>query len=122
MLSELYFDISSTEAGGSLYRLKNAEGSFTFLYDHSTYDAYRDEIMVYQTPYPSFEVFWQVLTQDAEWFYLHPLYVHPDIRGFIREQLNGVNWQVQGDSKWQESHRRQWKKVLSDRDNYYRPL
>ena len=122
MQSELYFDISSTETGGSLYRLKNSDGSFSFLYDHSTYDAYRDEIKIFKTPFPSFDAFWQMLTKDRAWFYLHPLYIHPDIRAFIQEQLTGVNWHVQGDAKWQESHRRQWRKVLSDPGNYYKPL
>lgn len=122
MQPELYFDISSTETGGSLYRLKDRDGNFSFIHNHSTYDAYRDEIRVFKTPYPSFDAFWKVLTNDPEWFYLHPLYVHPDIRPFIEAQLLGVNWQVQGDVKWQESHKRQWRKVLSDRDDYYKPL
>ena len=122
MKSQLYFDISSTETGGSLFRLVNSDGSFSFLYDHSIYDAYRDEIRVFKTPYPSFDAFWQMLIKDNEWFYLHPLYVHPEIRAFVRKQLIDVNWQVQGDAKWQESHRRQWTKVLSDPEDYYNPL
>lgn len=122
MQHELFFDISSTETGGSLYRLRNSDDTFSFLYDHSSYDTYRDEIRVFKTNYPSFEAFWQMLTKNSEWFYLHPLYVHPDIRAFIREQLTSVNWLVQGDEKWQESHRRQWRKVLSDPEEYYKPL
>ena len=122
MQSELYFDISSAESGGSLYRVKNKEGSLSFNYQHSAYDAYRDEIKVFNTPYPSFEAFWKELTKDPEWFYLHPLYVHPEVRAFIQEQLKRVNWQVQGDKKWQDSHQRQWKKVLTDPKDYYKPL
>ena len=59
MQPELYFDISSTEIGGSLFRLVNSDGSFSFLYDHSIYDAYRDEIKVFKTPYQSFDAFRQ---------------------------------------------------------------
>ena len=121
MHPDLYFDISSAETGGSLYRHKNSDGSFSFLYDHSTYDDYRDEIRVFKTPYSSFDAFWEMLTENRQWYYLHPLYIHPDIRGFISDQLKDVDWRVQGDAKWQESHRRQWKKVLTDPDNYYKP-
>jgi hypothetical protein len=32
-----------------------------------------------------------------------------------------VDWSVHPDKKWQESHQRQWKKVLTDPDTYYRP-
>ena len=120
MQPELYFDISSTKTGGSLYVFHISDGSLSFRYDHSTYDAYRDEISVFKTPYPSFEAFWQMLTQDPKWFYRHPLYVHPDIRVFIKAQLLNVNWKIQGDEKWQESHRRQWRKVLSDPTDYYK--
>lgn len=122
MQSELFFDISSTETGGSLYRIKNSDGTFSFMHEHSIYDAHRDEIKIYKTPYPSFEVYWQMVTRDKEWFYLHPLFVHPVIRAFIAEQLKSVNWNVQGDEKWQESHKRQWRKVLSDPEEYYKPF
>lgn len=122
MQAELYFDISSTDTGGSLFRLKDNNGSFSFIYEHSKYDELRDEIQVFKTPYPSFEAFWQMMTNNSEWFYLHPLYVHPTLRDFIQQQLTSVNWKVQGDEKWQESHKRQWRKVLSDPAEYYKPL
>lgn len=122
MKPELYLDISGEESGGSLMRTRNANGTASFVYHHSTYDARRDEIKVFETSYASFDAFWQQLTQNREWFYLHPLFVHPEIRAFIRTQLQGVNWKVQGDEKWQRSHQRQWDKVLSDPGNYYRPF
>ena len=122
MQPELYFDISSTESGGSLYRVKNKEGVSSFTYHHSIYDEYTGEIKTFQTVYSSFSAFWQVLTKDKEWFFQHPLYVHPEVRTFIQEQLKSVNWEIQGDKKWQESHQRQWKKVLTDPKDYYNPL
>ena len=122
MQSELYLDISSTETGGSLYRHQNMDGSISFLYEHSTYDAQNDEIKVFRTSFSSFEDFWLMLTKDSLWFYRHPLFVHPELRAFIEEKLSNVNWQVQGDAKWQESHKRQWRKVLSDPGNYYKPM
>ena len=122
MQKELYFDISSEQSGGSLYRIKDDAGNFSFLYQHSTYNVERDEIKVFETTYPSFYAFWQMITGDARWFYQHPLYVHPEQRNFIREQLQQANWSVHPDKKWQESHQRQWKKVLTDRDDYYRSV
>ena len=122
MQRELYFDISSAESGGSLYKIKKEDSSTSFIFDHSTYDAYSDEIKTFQTPYSSFLLFWQDLIKDKAWFYQHPLYVHPEQRSFVQKQLKGVNWQIQGDKKWQESHQRQWKKVLTDPKDYYNPL
>jgi hypothetical protein len=119
MQRELYFDISSEEKGGSLYKITSEAGTFTFLYQHSIYDDRRDEIKVFETSYASFDAFWQMLTKDAEWFYQHPLYIHPEQRDFIQEQLQKVNWSVHPNKKWQESHQRQWKKVLTDRADYY---
>jgi len=118
--SELYFDISSEKSGGSLYRIKDEQENFSFLYQHSTYNDDTDDIKVFETTYPTFNAFWQILTKDAEWFYQHPLYVHPEQRNFVRQQLQQVNWNLHPDKKWQESHQRQWKKVLESGDDYYR--
>lgn len=115
MKPELYFDISTGEWGGSLYR--QPDGSF--LWHHSTYNDDRDETKVFRTPYASFDAFWKMITQDAAWYFQHPLFVHPEVRPFVREQLKGVNWSVQGDFKWQNSHQRQWTKVLSSGADYY---
>lgn len=116
----MYFDISKEGSGGSLYRVTDEAGNTSFRYHHSTYDEDRDETKVFQTPYTSFAQFWQMLTGDREWFYQHPMYVHAEQRAFVSEQLSNVNWNVQPDKKWQESHRRQWKKVLTDTNDYYR--
>src|SRR5687768_13950580 len=108
MKPELYLDISGEESGGSLMRTMRSDGTASFVYHHSTYDAQRDEIKVFETAYASFEAFWQQLMKNREWFYLHPLFVHPEIRSFIKQKLQGVNWSVQGDERWQRSHQRQW--------------
>ena len=122
MKPELYFDISSENSGGSLFRIKEADGRLAFVYHHSNYDAPTDAIQVFQTPYENFEAFWANLISNKQWYYLHPLFVHPEQRAFVREQLLMVNWKTQGDVKWQQSHQRQWRKVLSDPGNYYNPL
>jgi hypothetical protein len=119
MQKELYFDIGSAEKGGSLFRIKSTDGAISFYYNHSTYDSDRDELKVFEDNYPDFNAFWNEFTQDREWFYFHPLYVHPEQRDFVQEKLRMVDWNVQSNKKWQESHQRQWKKVLSDPAGYY---
>jgi hypothetical protein len=119
MHRELYFDISSEQSGGSLYRVPGGSPS-PFYYNHSTYDDVRDEVKVFETWYPDFGAFWTALTKDKQWYYRHPLFVHPEQRDFVRDQLKTVNWAVHPDKKWQESHQRQWKKVLTDPGAYYR--
>ena len=120
MKKELYFDISNENAGGSLYRLTREDGSTGFTYQHSTYDEDKDEVKVFETPYPAFADWWRYLTTDRRWYYQHPLFVHPEVRTFVKEQLQKADWTVSGDKKWQESHQRQWKKVLEDGGSYYR--
>lgn len=120
MQRELYFDISAEGSGGSLYRIKDDTAKDRFLYQHSTYDDKRDEIKIFETAFASFADFWQMLTKDPQWFYQHPLYVHAEQRAFVSGQLKNVNWNIHPNKKWQESHQRQWKKVLTDKDDYYR--
>ena len=120
MTKELYIDISKEDAGGSLYRITENSGQIHFYYNHSTYNSDTDELKVFETNYPDFAAFWAYITADKQWFYLHPLYIHPEQRPFIQQQLQLVNWAVAGDKKWQDSHQRQWKKVLNDPAGYYK--
>jgi hypothetical protein len=120
LAKELYFDISRENSGGSLYRV-TGEAGLPFYYNHSTYDEAKDEVKIFETRYADFAAFWKELIRDREWYYQHPLFVHPEQRDFVRQQLAAVNWSVHPDRKWQESHQRQWKKVLTDPDTYYRP-
>jgi hypothetical protein len=120
MKKELYFDISSEKSGGSLFRILDPSGRATFYYSHSTYDDAKDEIKVFESTYADFAEFWKELTKNAEWFYLHPLFVHPEQRPFIAKELKTVNWSIYKDLKWQQSHQRQWKKVLEGPESYYR--
>lgn len=119
MQRELYMDISKEDAGGSLYRIVNDDGSSYFYYNHSEYNSKTDEIKVFETNYPDFASFWTMITADKEWYYMHPLFVHPEQRAYIRGLLQHVNWNVSSNKKWQDSHRRQWTKVLTDPGTYY---
>ncbi len=119
MPKELYFDISSEDSGGSLFRAPGEKEGLPFYYNHSTYDDDKDEVLVFETWFPDFAAFWTQLTKDTKWYYRHPLFVHPEQREFVRQQLATVNWTVHPDKKWQESHQRQWKKVLTDPGSYY---
>ena len=118
MERQLYFDISSEETGGSLYRINSKDGH-TFIYHYSLFDDKTADVKVFQASYPDFESFWSKLTSDREWFYQHPLFVHPERRDFVKGELAHVDWGIKPDKKWQESHQRQWKKVLNDPDDYY---
>jgi hypothetical protein len=120
MPKELYFDISSEDSGGSLYRVPEGNGEVAFLYNYSISDTASGEVEVFDKWYVSWEAFWKALTEDPEWYYRHPLFVHPEQREFVREALKRVNWGVHPDKKWQDSHQRQWKKVLEDPGAYYR--
>jgi hypothetical protein len=117
--SELYFDISSEKTGGSLFRIMKENAPPVFKYSYSQYDQEKDEIKVFEKLYAEFGDFWNDLIRDKEWHYLHPLFVHPDQREFVRKQLLAVDWSIHPDIKWQLSHQRQWKKVLSDPPDYY---
>ena len=120
MKKELYIDISNEDAGGSLYRVTADNGQVHFYYNHSTYNSDTDELKVFETNYTDFAAFWKFIITDKKWFYLHPLYVHPEQREFVKKQLVNVNWAISGDKKWQDSHQRQWKKVLNDPGEYYK--
>ena len=120
MAKELYFDISTEKNGGSLYRITDENGKTSFLYSHSTYDDTKDEVKIFETPFPDFSAFWKNLLKDPKWFYWHPLYIHPEQRSFVQEQLKKADWTSHPNKKWQESHQRQWKKVLTDPGNYYK--
>lgn len=116
---ELYFDASSETRGGSLYRVAD-NGSLHFVYEYSDYNDDTEELKVQRMTYPSFDAFWEALTGDTTWYFLHPLFVHPQVRPQVKEALKQADWSVQGDAKWQHSHKRQWDKVLSDPSQYYR--
>lgn len=120
MPKELYFDIHGEDSGGSLYRVPEANGEIAWLYNYSITEARTGEVQVFDTWYVSFEAFWKMLTKDPLWYYRHPLFVHPEKREFVKQQLKEVNWAAHPDKKWQESHQRQWKKVLTDPTTYYR--
>ena len=119
MQSELYFDISSETSGGSLFKIKDGNGKEAFVFEHSSVDETTQEVQVHKKSFDSFDSFWDMIIKER-WFYMHPLFVHPDIRSFIEQQLLHVDWSIEGDLKWQESHKRQWKKVLTDPGKYYR--
>jgi hypothetical protein len=58
-----------------------------------------NEIKVFETKYASFDEFWQMLTKDAKWFYQHPLYIHPEQRNFVKQQLQHVDWNLHPDKR-----------------------
>ena len=83
MAKELYIDISNEDAGGSLYRVTADDGRVHFYYNHSTYDSDKDELKVFETNYNSFAEFWTYIKGNKQWYYLHPLFIHPEQRDTV---------------------------------------
>jgi hypothetical protein len=125
MTKELYFDIVSDEWAGGLYRIVSESGKLSFYYHHSLSDLEDDEhhkTRITETDYNDFASFWKTFILTPRWFTLHPLYIHPDQRPFIKEELRKVSWNTVADEKWREMYQRQWNKVLSSPAEYYKPL
>ncbi len=123
MNKELFFDIVSDEWAGGLYRLNDDKGNKSFYYHRSSSDLDEDKNTnaVIENNYNSFTEFWAEFIKDNRWFTLHPLYIHPDQRPFIKEELKNVNWKVVTDEKWRDMYQRQWNKVLTNPASYYQP-
>ncbi len=123
MDKDLYFDIVSDEWAGGLYRLIT-ESKVSFYYHHSLSDLEDDnnKTTVSETNYPTFAAFWKQFTTNNRWFTFHPLYIHPEQRKFIKEELGKVNWKLIADEKWRDMYQRQWNKVLNNPVEYYKPF
>jgi len=125
MNKELYFDIVSDEWSAGLYKLTAATGAISYYYHHTLSDL-EDEnhntAVVTETNYPGFAAFWEYFTMNGRWFTYHPLYIHPEQRPFIKEELKKVNWTSVADQKWRDMYQRQWNKVLNNPAVYYKPL
>jgi hypothetical protein len=124
MDKELFFDIVSDEWAGGLYRVTSDSGTTNFYYHHSLSDLEDDnqKTTVTESFFPGFAAFWKQFTLNNRWFTFHPLFIHPEERAFIREELKKVNWKLVADDKWREMYQRQWNKVLNNPASYYKPL
>ncbi|MEJ7737664.1 MAG: hypothetical protein WKF97_09580 [Chitinophagaceae bacterium] len=118
---DLYFDVVSEEGAGGLYRLTNTGGGIEFYYHYSSADLESDKVYAAESRYNRFADFWKQFIRNNRWFCLHPLYIHPEQRAFIKQELNKVNWELVEDEKWRDMYRRQWNKVLGDPPVYYKP-
>lgn len=118
---DLYFDVVSEEGAGGLYRLTNSDGGVHYYYHYSSSDLETGKVYSAESRYEKFADFWNQFIRNTLWFCLHPLYVHPEQRPFIKQQLDIVNWQLVQDDKWREMYKRQWNKVLSNPPEYYKP-
>src|SRR5690349_1102270 len=101
MQKTLYFDIVSDEGAGALTLITPADGKRSFHYHHSESDLEYEKIVNREHTFDSFAEFWKFFIRDQKWFLLHPLYIHPEQRNFIRQQLKKVNWNIVEDEKWQ---------------------
>ncbi len=121
MREDLYFDIMSVEGAGGLYVVEPASAEKHFRYHYTSSDLENDKTTNTSARYSSFEEFWKEFIKNNRWFTLHPLYIHPEQRPFIKEELRKVNWKVIADEKWRDMYQRQWNKVLNNPAEYYKP-
>ena len=121
MVKELYFDVVSEEGAGGLYITKDSRNT-SFYYHYTATNLETDKTTVSETRHPSFDVFWKEFTRNNRWFILHPLYIHPEQRPFIKKELQKVNWNVIAAEKWREMYEQQWNKVLNNPAEYYKPM
>lgn len=121
MQKELYFDVVSEEGAGGLYRLRGNNDGARFTYHYSSADLETDKVITSETSFDEFAGFWNFFVADPLWFCLHPLYIHPDQRAFVKQQLAKIDWNIVRDEKWREMYQRQWNKVLTNPAAYYSP-
>ena len=121
MQKTLYFDIVSDESAGALTLLTSEDGNRSFHYHESASDLEYEKTINKEDTFVSFAEFWKFFTRDPKWFLLHPLFIHPDQRDFVRQQLKKVNWNIVEDEKWQNMYQRQWNKALTGPAQYYKP-
>src|SRR5689334_8852875 len=122
MNKELFFDFVSEDGSGAVEKLAGAEKPDQYQYQYTSSDLENDKIQITNKAFDSFEAFWTAFIQNKYWYCLHPLFIHPEWRAFIKEKLKKVNWSLVEDEKWREMYQRQWNKVLTAPATYYRPL
>ncbi len=122
MHKELYFDFVSEDGSAAVDRITNEQSDTYFNYQYSSSDLERDRMMVAEKRFETFNEFWTTFVENKQWFCLHPLFIHPEQRPFIREKLKAVNWSSVKDEKWQDMYQRQWNKVLNGPATYYKPM
>lgn len=121
-MKELYFDIVSDEWAGGLYKILTESGADDYYYHSTSSDLETHKTVTTNKIFHSFADFWKDLTRNNRWFALHPLYIHPEQRPFVKEELKKVNWKIIADEKWRDMYQRQWNKVLNNPSEYYKPL
>lgn len=103
--------------------------SFTVYQEHATnqivveevkFDEFSELVDKDKTTFPDFYSYWKIFSQKPNWHYYHPLFIDVQYRELVREALETVDWNIFPDIKWQQSHQKQWDKVLSDPADYYR--
>ena len=122
MQKELYFDIVSEEGAGALYCITASDGNTNFYYHYCASDLDSDRTETKESDFKDFTDFWKDFASDKKWFCLHPLYIHPELRPFIKQQLDNISWRLVTDDHWRIMYQRQWNKVLNNPAEYYKPL
>lgn len=115
-MGELLFEIFADVISYTVYQ----EGmTQKVLVEEALFDEDSNLLQVESSSFPDFYSFWKVFLQKENWHYFHPLFIATTCRPLIKEALEKVNWNVHPDIKWQQSHQKQWDKVLADPGKYY---
>ncbi|MEJ7768300.1 MAG: hypothetical protein WKF89_10855 [Chitinophagaceae bacterium] len=122
MEKELYFDIASEIGAGALYLITSNDNNKSFYYHYCSSDLETDRVENTESNYADFTDFWKHFISDKNWHCLHPLYIHPELRIFIKQQLDNISWRIVKDDHWRVMYQRQWNKVLNNPAEYYKPV
>lgn len=111
--------IFEAHADSSSYTVYQEHASNQILVEEVTFNEFSDIVDKKKDYYPDFFSYWKEFSQKPNWHFFHPLFIAPDYRSLVQDALEKVDWNIFPDVKWQQSHQKQWEKVLSDPEKYY---
>ena len=109
-MKEAFFQYGTEGGGETLYR-HNKDGEIIFYTEGRSGGILdEEEIKKWKHDYKDFNHFWNsYFTQLGNWYYFHPVFIHPDIRDFIKAALQ----KIQHDSFYKRNAKHSWQKALN---------
>ena len=111
---ELYFEIAAEGGASRIYKVTDDLGEVYFYRFHTNYDVDEDDITEHEEYYGTFEDFLKEFLQMQNWYFLHPLFVHKDLKPAIQTLIENLNLKLKDDPRWINHHRETWKRVLEE--------
>lgn len=115
-MDQLIFEVHADAASYTVYQ-ENATN--TIIVEEVKFDEFSEIVDKEKLSFSDFNSYWKVFTQKTNWHYFHPLFIAVEYRDMVKAALEDVDWNIFPDIKWQQSHQKQWDKVLTDPANYY---